>query len=459
MNAPSRNQPCPCGSGKRYKECCGSVDGTRAAPTPEAARQRETRELMQAALAAQYGRRLDEAERLYRAALAIVPDEPDALHMLGVVRFERNDMVEAKALIIQALDLTGWKFGVMRNNLGLVLAREITNGDPEPVIARRRRYREWLASRRRTDTTAKPRVSVVIPSYNHARYIEQALASVYSQSYRNVEVIVVDDGSRDESPNVIRQCLRGSPFPSRFVERGNRGAAATINEGLAIANGDYVNILNSDDWFHADRLAAMVDAVCGTDSEWGFSAVRFADRSGLPIDPLRNRRVFEITCAISAIPFMETVGFALLASNVAVSTGNLFVAREFFGKTGPFRDLRYNHDWDFCLRAVLESEPVFVPDPLYFYRVHEQNTIAESAGRAQAEAAEMCSRFLSVAMSDRGGNAPFAPTLGNWGADFVNAVLASGMGALVDGSVLRGFALNVVLPTASQAMENAAAAN
>jgi glycosyltransferase involved in cell wall biosynthesis len=456
MNAPSRNQPCPCGSGKRYKDCCGSLEATL--PTVEGGRRGEAQNFMDAALAAQHARRLDEAERLYRAALAIVPDEPDALHMLGVVRFERDDFAEARTLIVRALELTGWKFHAMRSNLGLVLARESADVDPRPGSAVRQRYREWLAARKTENSQLKPLVSVVIPSYNHARYVEQALASVFGQSYRNVEIIVIDDGSRDDSAKLIGDFLRGSPFPCRFIARENRGAAATINEGLALAGGDYVNVLNSDDWFHADRLATMVAAVAGTGSEWGFSAVNFADGSGSPVDPLRNRRVFDLTCAIAAIPFRETVGFSLLATNVSVSTGNLFIARGLLEKIGPLQDFRYNHDWDFCLRAVLEAEPVFVPQPLYFYRVHEKNTIAESGPRAQAEAREVCSKFLRAAMSRRGGNAPFAPTLANWGLGFVNIILAGGMGALVDESAMREFALNAI-PAATHGMESAAAAS
>ena len=78
---------------------------------------------MASALEAQKSRRLDDAEQLYREAIALTPDSADALHMLGVIRYERRDYAEAKALILRALDLTGWRFPNFRHNLGLVVAR------------------------------------------------------------------------------------------------------------------------------------------------------------------------------------------------------------------------------------------------------------------------------------------------------------------------------------------------
>src|ERR1700704_5108144 len=108
MATVGRNSACPCGSGERYKDCCGrlpAVEGaTENPPSPTA-----LASLMQQALAAQQAQLPRDADRLYREALAIAPDEPDALHMLGVLRYEQGDSEEAARLILRALDLTGWK--------------------------------------------------------------------------------------------------------------------------------------------------------------------------------------------------------------------------------------------------------------------------------------------------------------------------------------------------------------
>ena len=422
MSTPSRNQPCPCGSGRRYKECHGAL----ATDGPADAMERAHR-LMSEALEHQRARRLVEAERLYRAALEIVPDEPDALQMLGVIRYERRDLKEAKTLLIAALDRTGWAIDNMRHNLALILSRE-ASGEGEAEEAIRARYRAFLAERRAARHAATPLVSVIVPSYNHAAFVEWALRSVYAQSYRAIELVVVDDGSTDGSLALIERCLGESPFPHRLVAQSNRGAVAAINEGLRHARGDFVNLLNSDDAFEPTRIAQMVDAVAGTASDWGFSNLRIIDAQGNAGDALRDRRTYDLLCSVYAVPFRESIGFALLTENAAVSSGNLFFARDFARKLGGFRDYRFNHDWDFCLRAMRESEPVFVAERLYHYRLHGANTIAEAPEGARTEAVGICREYLEWAASETAPPNPFAPAVATWGTLFVNALLREGDG-------------------------------
>jgi GT2 family glycosyltransferase len=440
VSAPSRNEPCPCGSGKRYKECHGKAGDAAVAGAPPDAREK-CRQLMIEALAHQQARRLVDAEQLYRAALALAPDEPDALHMLGVIRYERGDLAEARDLIVRALDLTGWRITAIRQNLGLVLSKQNATSEIAGLNALRSRYAEFLEARRARRRPANPRVSVVIPAYNHAQYVERALRSIFEQTYRGIDIVAIDDGSQDATATVIRDCLRDSPFPHQFVARGNRGAPATLNEGRALAHGDYVQFLNSDDWFHPDRVARMVAEVTDTGSNWGFSAVAIHGEDGTPVDPVRNRRAFDITCSIAKIPFRTTVGRALLTENVVVSTGNLFAARALCERLGDFREFRYNHDWDWCLRALQVDEPVFVAERLYCYRLHGANTISEPAGQVRAEALRVCSDYLAWARSVAHPSNPFAPAASTWGLSFTQAILKGGMGGVLDADSLRQLAL------------------
>jgi glycosyltransferase involved in cell wall biosynthesis len=434
MNAPGRNQPCPCGSGRRYKDCHGALGGGPADPAAHA--RAEGTRLLHEALAHQQGKRLDDARRLYEQGLALLPDAADGWHMLGVIALERDDIEAAHAHVVRALDLTDWRIGAMRHNLGLILAR--VDEDAASAAAReiRQRYRAWYAQAA-PGPAVPPLVSVVMPSYNHAAYVERALRSVFTQSHRALELIVVDDGSTDASPGVIERCLRDAPFPSRFERRNNAGAAAAINRGIELATGAYVNLLNSDDAFMPERIERMVAATAVRDAAWGFSGIAVIDADDHPIDPLTDRRAFDLLCSVHAVPLQETVGFALLSQNVAVSSGNLFFSRVLAEKVGPFGQFRYNHDWDFCLRALAHAEPVFVPDALYRYRLHGANTIVESATRARDEANRICADYLGWARMAEAPANPFAPAVATWGALFVNAVLGSGMGELLNPEVLK----------------------
>jgi len=103
-----------------------------------------------------------------------------------------------------------------------------------------------------------PLVSVILTSYNYARFVGQAIQSVFAQTHRNCELIVVDDGSTDNSPDIIRQQLSDAPFPTQAVYQENRGQAAAMNAAFARARGDVVALLDSDDLWAPTKLAEML---------------------------------------------------------------------------------------------------------------------------------------------------------------------------------------------------------
>ena len=398
---------------------------------------------MATALEAQRARKLQRAGELYRKALALAPDEPDALHMLGVVYYELGEGAEARALILRALDLTGWKFSSYRHNLGLVVAELASEHDKRRTEDKKARYRVWRTTRGMPRDGDRPKIAVVVPCHNHAAFVERALASVFTQTYRNVELLVIDDGSTDDSAEVASRALEHSPFPSRFVSRANRGAAATINEGVTQTGAQYVNILNSDDAFTPDRLQTMIDAVAAQGFAWGFSDVDVIGADDRTVDPLRDARTLTTMCAQGSIPLKTTVGFALVEANIAVSSGNLFFARELFDRLGGFRDFRYNHDWDFCLRALRLSEPRYIHAWTYRYRLHGANTIAESASEARSDANRVLREYLDWATTTAPTDSEWAPCVSNWGAQFVVNVLSAGMAEVLDPQQLRTIVVNL----------------
>jgi alpha-1,3-rhamnosyltransferase len=104
-------------------------------------------------------------------------------------------------------------------------------------------------------------VSVVVPSFNHAPFIERTLRSIFRQTLAPLELFVIDDGSRDDSPRIIERVLRDCPFPCDFDARDNRGLTATLNEGFARARGRYFAYLGSDDLWFPEFLRARVEVL------------------------------------------------------------------------------------------------------------------------------------------------------------------------------------------------------
>src|SRR5215212_9499937 len=108
------------------------------------------------------------------------------------------------------------------------------------------------------DSVQDARVAVVVPSYNHAPYVAAALRSIFAQRLAPARLLVIDDGSRDGSPQVIEDVLKDCPFPCELIARENRGLCATLNEGLAKTEGSYFAYLGSDDLWLPDFLEARV---------------------------------------------------------------------------------------------------------------------------------------------------------------------------------------------------------
>ncbi|MGI8469534.1 MAG: glycosyltransferase family 2 protein [Pyrinomonadaceae bacterium] len=101
-------------------------------------------------------------------------------------------------------------------------------------------------------------VSVLVPSYNHAPFVEQTLRSIFAQTSPPEKLIVIDDGSKDESAEIIEKVLRDCPFDFEFIKRENRGLCATLNEGFAKTSGDFFAYLGSDDVWLPDFLERRV---------------------------------------------------------------------------------------------------------------------------------------------------------------------------------------------------------
>jgi alpha-1,3-rhamnosyltransferase len=106
-----------------------------------------------------------------------------------------------------------------------------------------------------------PLVTVIIASYNHAHYIEASINSVINQTYKNIELLVVDDGSKDESPAVLKRLQEQHGFDLRF--QANQGLARTLNDAIARARGDLIVPFGSDDIMMPHRIATQVEYMNG----------------------------------------------------------------------------------------------------------------------------------------------------------------------------------------------------
>lgn len=282
----------------------------------------------------------------------------------------------------------------------------------------RRFVSRFLTARRPKPVRRPPaprRVSVVIPSYNHARFIAQAIRSVLDQDRPVDELIVVDDASTDGSAAVIQRTLGEYAGPVRIrcemLDR-NGGAHAAIARGLSLADGDVLTILNSDDAYAPDRFRAIGDALPEAGDFVAFTGVDFIDDGGARLsddDPVRAW-YRDVLAQARACP---TAGFALLRHNIAVTSGNLVFSRGLYERVGPFAPYRMCHDWDFLIRCMVHVEPIYVPGAHLSYRTHPKNTLKSTGDLMHGEGSAALKTYLSLIARGAPANA-LAPAPENW---------------------------------------------
>jgi glycosyltransferase involved in cell wall biosynthesis len=235
---------------------------------------------------------------------------------------------------------------------------------------------------------SSPAVSVIIPSYNHGRYIARAVESVLSSSFSDLELVIVDDGSTDDTLQVLRSYRTRPQVKVRTQE--NRGAHAALNVGLSLAAGRLLFVLNSDDAFHPDRIRRLVERFHADPGVvLAGSWIEVVDAGDGSLGVKRGRLNMPPWPPASAGPLLSEVGeheLALLETNFISTTSNVAFRRSLLDEAGlDFLPLRYTHDWEFILAACRHGRIALVEEPLVRYRVHDSNTIREGAAQATGE--------------------------------------------------------------------------
>ena len=135
-------------------------------------------------------------------------------------------------------------------------------------------------------------ISVVMPCHNAAPYVDEAIASVLGQSYPQVELIVVDDGSTDGSTEILQRLAAENPERITLIYQNRGGPFAARNRALAHANGNYIAFLDADDAWHPDALRLMHDALETDPADvayCGWQKIGVAAIDTQPADPARSR--------------------------------------------------------------------------------------------------------------------------------------------------------------------------
>lgn len=216
-------------------------------------------------------------------------------------------------------------------------------------------------------------VSVIIPVYNQERYLPAAIDSVLAQTFRDYELIVVDDGSTDGTPAIIRSY--GARL--RSVRKPNGGCASALNRGIQEARGEWIAWLSSDDLWEPDKLRRQVEVI-GERPEVGlvFTDDLRIDSEGDVVGELRT-----------SCPRTRLGRQLRMVRGCYINGCTTLIRREVFEVVGLFdEEDRFALDYDLWFRIVREVEITHIPEPLVRYRIHpgqtsSNRTAMRTAGR------------------------------------------------------------------------------
>ena len=213
-----------------------------------------------------------------------------------------------------------------------------------------------------------PRVSVIIPTFNRAAIVPKAITSVLSQSFRDFELIVVDDGSADETREVVEAIFKRSDGALSYLYKENGGEASARNRGLAEARGEYVAFLDSDDVWLPNHLSECVNALDGNPS---LGAV-FTDHN-----ITRGGNTLVRTTANVGASYRE-LKRNLVTRKLVLASDAVMIRRDVFSRLGGFdEDLEVGADWEMWARIAASYEIGYVPRRTVTVLQHADNTSSQ----------------------------------------------------------------------------------
>lgn len=206
----------------------------------------------------------------------------------------------------------------------------------------------------------KPKISIILPTYNQAHYLPEALEAIFNQTYSDFELIVVNDGSTDLTSNVLNEYKKKLAFT--VIEQENQGLPRALNKGFSKARGTYFTWTSTDNITLPTMLEKLNSAL---DSEPSIGVVYadwyFIDKSGK---------------TISLYKTLDYDRYLLLYQNY-VHCCFLF-RKECMQRVGNYDpEYIYGEDWEFWIRVSRYFTMKHVPEPLYKYRIHPQSMTTE----------------------------------------------------------------------------------
>jgi len=194
-----------------------------------------------------------------------------------------------------------------------------------------------------------PLVSVIIPTYNRAWALKKAIDSVLEQDYKNFELIVVDDGSTDDTEALLK------PYTGslKLIQQPNLGVSAARNKGISVSSGSLIAFLDSDDYWYPEKLSAQVKFFNANPDTWICQTEEIWIRNGKKVNPKKKHQ------KLSGMIFIPSLALCLVSPSAVMIRKNLFIKIDAFDESLPACE-----DYDLWLRVTCRYPIHLIDTPL-----------------------------------------------------------------------------------------------
>lgn len=388
IDAPvSRNAPCPCGSGRRYKDCHGAID-------------------------------------------------PFVLEVAAASEASVARPIEAARLLLRAVDAAARLSHPLSVRLRLWTALSsafidaLKGHDAPAERARRDAYREWIVQRPPGEGRQDIAVILVVPANAAAASVIPALRSIVAQTRPPSELVVASLG-RTTALEAIRESAERLPFEVREVDSASSKAAA-LDAAVAASRSAWIVVLEAPNAFAPDHLQVLVGGVESAGAQWGFTDCELIAQGNVAPGEVAQRRA-ALDATRTSLAKADSVGQAFIDQSFpAVGDGAVAFSRRLHAAIGGFDAIADHELWAFAVRASCESEPAYIVGATYLHAIVE-GTVAPTQLQRESAQFSIFRAFYARALDDApvGAN-PFAPSWHTWSFSFLRRVLQSGHILMID---------------------------
>lgn len=206
-------------------------------------------------------------------------------------------------------------------------------------------------------------VSVIMPVYNGEKFLSEAIESVLAQTFSDFELIIINDGSKDNSLNIIKECAK-KDSRIKVIDQENKGVSSARNTGINQSEGQFVAFLDCDDVWEKEKLESQISEfnknekikICGT---WGIVINKNGEKiKDFNYPPLSNKKIK--LSSVYKYPFITS---SLVIEKKMLNLNNLFDEK-----------IKLAEDYDFIIKYLYQHQAININTPLIKYRIHDNNS-------------------------------------------------------------------------------------